>query len=44
MLTLDLNDEVTPFTEEEICKAVRETPNDRASGLDGFNGCFYQTA
>lgn len=42
--SLDLSDQVVPFTKEEISRIVRETPSDRAPRPDGFNGCFYKMA
>jgi hypothetical protein len=41
---LDLTDQVTPFTAEEVAMIVRETPADRAPGPDGFSGAFYKVA
>ena len=32
------------FTEEEIWKAILDTPADKAPGPDGFTGLFYRTA
>jgi mannosylglycoprotein endo-beta-mannosidase len=32
------------FTEEEIWNTIREMPNDRAPGPDGFTSAFYQRA
>lgn len=33
----------TPFTEEEVWAAIRDTPRDKAPGPDGFTGLFYHT-
>ncbi|XP_020168394.1 uncharacterized protein [Aegilops tauschii subsp. strangulata] len=32
-----------PFTNEEIDAVIKEMPNDRAPGPDGFNGCFLKS-
>lgn len=37
-------DELTvPFTREEVDQVVKELPNDRGPGPDGFNGCFLKS-
>lgn len=41
---LDLSDQVTPFTAEEVARIVWETQADRAPGPDGFSGAFYKAA
>jgi hypothetical protein len=41
---VDLSDLDTMFTEEEVWNTIREMPGDRAPGLDGFTGAFYQKA
>jgi hypothetical protein len=41
---LDLSDQITPFTAEEVAMIVQETPADRAPGPDGFSGAFYKAA
>lgn len=38
-----LEDLSIPFTHEEIDNVVKEMPSDRASGPDGFNGCFLKS-
>lgn len=32
----------SPFTEEEVWQAIKEMPNEKAPGLDGFTGMLYQ--
>ena len=43
---LEINSELTwledPFTKEEIDSVVRNLPNDKALGPDGFNGLFIK--
>ena len=41
---LDLFELAAEFTLEEICRAVMDTPPDRAPGPDGFTGRFYRAA
>ena len=41
---LDLSELAAEFTIEEICRAVIDTPPDRAPGPDGFTGRFYRAA
>lgn len=41
---LDLDDQASPFSADEVARIVQETPPDRAPGLDGFNGAFYRAA
>jgi hypothetical protein len=31
------------FSEQEVWKVIKEMPPDKALGLDGFTGLFYQT-
>jgi hypothetical protein len=38
----DLQVLVEPFTREEIDSIVKELPNDKSPGLDGFNGFFFK--
>jgi hypothetical protein len=40
--TLDLADQVVPFSMDEITAAVKETPSGRAPGPDGLSGAFYK--
>jgi hypothetical protein len=42
--TLDLAEQVAPFSAAEIAAAIKETPADRAPGPDGLNATFYKTA
>lgn len=42
--TVDLQEIASPFTEEEITRAVLDSPPDRDPGLDGFTGRFYRAA
>jgi hypothetical protein len=44
LLLLNLSEQVAPFSAEEVAAIVRETPADRARGLDGFSGAFYRVA
>ena len=39
----DLGCLTTPFTHEEIDDIVKQMPNDKALGPDGFNGQFLKT-
>jgi hypothetical protein len=32
------------FSEEEVWNVIRSMPTDKAPGLDGFTGLFYQSA
>jgi hypothetical protein len=41
---LDLTDQISPFSAEEVATIVRETPADRAPGPDEFSGAFYKAA
>lgn len=41
---LDLSDLAAEFTDDEITRAVMETPADRAPGPDGFTGRFFWAA
>jgi hypothetical protein len=38
----DLQDLEAPFSEDEIKKAVMQTPNEKAPGPDGYTGLFYK--
>jgi mannosylglycoprotein endo-beta-mannosidase len=38
----DLRELEAPFSEEEIKKAVMQTPNEKAPGPDGYTGLFYK--
>jgi hypothetical protein len=40
--SIDLNDQVAAFTEDELARIVKETPPDHAPGPDGFTGSFYK--
>jgi hypothetical protein len=40
--TLDLSDQVVPFSMDEIIAVVKETPSERALGPDGLSGAFYK--
>ncbi|KAK1601250.1 hypothetical protein QYE76_017578 [Lolium multiflorum] len=40
----DLGELEVMFTEEEVWNTIREMPSDRAPGLDGFTGAFFQRA
>jgi hypothetical protein len=42
MPTVDLSDLEAPFSDEEIWAAVRELPNNKSSGPDGFTWEFYR--
>jgi 23S rRNA U2552 (ribose-2'-O)-methylase RlmE/FtsJ len=39
---IDLSNLVEPFTNEEIDKAIKEMPSERAPGPDGFNMLFIK--
>ncbi|WVZ72900.1 hypothetical protein U9M48_021288 [Paspalum notatum var. saurae] len=39
----ELNQLDGPFTEEELLKAIRQSPPDKAPGPDGFTGAFYRS-
>ena len=39
---LDLFDLDKIFTEKEVGSMIKDLPQDRATGLDGFVGAFYQ--
>lgn len=41
---LDLDDLACPFTKEEIARAVKDSPSDRAPGPDGFGAGFLKAA
>jgi hypothetical protein len=38
----DLQSIEEPFTKEDIDKVIKAMPNDKATGLDGFNGLFLK--
>lgn len=38
----DLHTLETPFSEDEVWAVVKELPNERAPGPDGFMGFFLQ--
>jgi len=40
----DLSGLETLFSEEEVWAVIKELPNDKALGPDGFTGLFYKTA
>lgn len=42
--SLDLDDQVRPFTADELLSIVRETNPDRTPGPDGFTGGFFKAA
>jgi hypothetical protein len=42
MPQLDLSELASEFTEDEVLAVIREIPNDRAPGPDGFTGRFYK--
>jgi hypothetical protein len=42
--TVDLQEIASPFMEEEITRAVLDSPPDRAPGLDGFTGSSRRTS
>lgn len=42
--TFDLAILEEPFTEEEVWAVIRDLPNERAPGPDGYTGLFYKTA
>lgn len=44
MPQLDLCELAAPFTVDEVWNVIREIPNDRALGPDGFTGRFYKAA
>ncbi|WVZ86569.1 hypothetical protein U9M48_033328, partial [Paspalum notatum var. saurae] len=39
----ELNHLEDPFTEEELLKAIKQSPPDKAPGPDGFTGAFYRS-
>lgn len=41
--TVDLSDLERLFTEEEVWAVIRDMPNDKAPGPDGFSGLFYES-
>jgi hypothetical protein len=41
---LDLDSLAAPFTVEEVWVVIKDIPNDRAPGPDGFTGRFYKAA
>lgn len=44
MPQLDLSELTAEFTVDEVWAVIREIPNDRAPGPDGFTGRFYKAA
>lgn len=40
--TVDLSSLDSPFTEEEILRAITQTPKNKALGSDGFTGLFFK--
>ena len=42
--TEDLSHLETLFSEDEVWAVIRELPNDKALGPDGFTGRFYKKA
>lgn len=41
-LAPNLQELEVPFSEEEVWKVIKEMPNEKAPGPDGFTGLFYQ--
>ncbi|KAM0864696.1 hypothetical protein ACQ4PT_043753 [Festuca glaucescens] len=42
--SMDLSELDEEFTEQEVWEVIKEVPQDRAPGPDGFIGAFYQHA
>lgn len=42
MATLNLSELNAPFTEEEVWASIKNIPNEKSLGLDGYTCLFYQ--